>query len=64
MILLGTSAPLITRLATKPSQVGPAFYNKVTLPIGILLATLLSLVPYLQWRGPARSSASASRLQA
>ncbi len=51
MILLGTSAPLITRLATKPSQVGPAFYNKVTLPIGILLAMLLSLVPYLQWRG-------------
>ena len=51
MILLGTSAPLITRLATKPSQVGPAFYNKVTLPIGILLAMLLSVVPYLQWRG-------------
>ena len=51
MVLLGTSAPLITRLASQPSQVSPAFYNRVTLPIGIVLAVLLGLVPYLQWRG-------------
>jgi cytochrome c-type biogenesis protein CcmF len=51
MILLGTSAPLITRFAAKPSQVGPAFYNRVLLPVGIFLACLLGVVPYLNWRG-------------
>lgn len=53
MVLLGTSAPLITRLAAQPAQVSPAFYNRVTLPIGILLAALLAVVPYLQWKGAA-----------
>lgn len=57
MVLLGTSAPLITRLATKPSQVGPAFYNKVTLPIGILLAALLGTVPFLHWKGTSKEFA-------
>jgi cytochrome c-type biogenesis protein CcmF len=57
MVLLGTSAPLITRLATKPSQVGPAFYNRVTLPIGILLAGLLGIVPYLHWKGTSKDFA-------
>jgi cytochrome c-type biogenesis protein CcmF len=57
MILLGTSAPLITRLFAKPSQVGPAFYNRVTLPIGILLATLLGVVPYLHWKGTSKDFA-------
>lgn len=53
VVLLGTSAPLITRLFTQPSQVTPAFYNQVTLPVGIVLALLLGVVPYLQWRGRA-----------
>ncbi|HPC84354.1 MAG TPA: cytochrome c biogenesis protein CcsA [Thermoanaerobaculaceae bacterium] len=52
MVLLGTSAPLLTRLADKPSQVGPSFYNQVTLPIGIALAVLLALVPHLGWKQP------------
>ena len=51
MVLLGTSAPLITRLAAEPSQVSPAFYNRVTLPVGILFAALLGTVPFLHWRG-------------
>ena len=55
MVLLGTSAPLITRLATKPSQVSAAFYNTVTMPIGIVLACLLGTVPYLNWRGVTNS---------
>jgi len=54
MVLLGTSSPLITRLAAQPAQVGPAFYNRVTLPIGIVLAALLGVVPYLHWRGTHR----------
>jgi cytochrome c-type biogenesis protein CcmF len=51
MVLLGTSAPLITRLAAQPSQVSAAFYNRVTLPVGILFAALLGTVPFLHWRG-------------
>ena len=54
MVLFGTSTPLLTRLMTKPSQVGPAFYNRVTLPIGIVLAALLATVPFLQWKGASK----------
>ncbi|HEX4963880.1 MAG TPA: cytochrome c-type biogenesis CcmF C-terminal domain-containing protein [Thermoanaerobaculia bacterium] len=51
VITAGTSAPLLTKVMSNPSQVGPSFYNKVSLPIAILIALLLSLVPYLTWRG-------------
>lgn len=54
VVLVGTSSPLITRLFTKPSQVGADFYNRVTLPVGILLALLLGVVPYLHWKGTAK----------
>ena len=55
VITAGTSAPLLTRFMTSPSQVGPSFYNRVNLPIALLVAFLLALVPYLSWRGnPAR----------
>jgi cytochrome c-type biogenesis protein CcmF len=51
VITAGTSAPLLTRVLKEQAQVGPSFYNKVNLPIAMLLAFLLSLVPYLTWRG-------------
>jgi cytochrome c-type biogenesis protein CcmF len=51
VITLGTSAPLLTRVMENPGQVGPSFYNRVNLPIALLVALLLSLVPYLTWRG-------------
>lgn len=51
VILAGTSAPLITRVMANPGQVGPSFYNRVNLPIALLVAWLLALVPYLTWRG-------------
>lgn len=53
VVALGTSSPLITRLWGEPAQVGPDFYNRVTLPVGIALALLLAIVPYLNWRGAA-----------
>ena len=54
VVTIGTSAPLITRyLAETPSQVGPSFYNRVNLPIALLVAGLLATVPYLTWRGNA-----------
>jgi cytochrome c-type biogenesis protein CcmF len=51
VILTGTSAPLLTKVMSSPGQVGPSFYNRVNLPIALLVALLLSLVPYLTWRG-------------
>jgi cytochrome c-type biogenesis protein CcmF len=51
VVTMGTSAPLLTRFMEDPGQVGPSFYNRVNLPIAILVAALLSAVPYLTWRG-------------
>ena len=51
VITFGTSAPLLTRFMENPGQVGPSFYNQVNLPIALLIAFLLSLVPYLTWKG-------------
>ena len=51
LIAAGTSAPLLTRFMESQSQVGPSFYNKVNLPIAMLVAFLLALVPYLTWQG-------------
>jgi cytochrome c-type biogenesis protein CcmF len=51
VITAGTSAPLLTRFNADPSQVGPSFYNRVNLPIALLVAFLVALVPYLAWRG-------------
>ncbi|MDP9119943.1 MAG: cytochrome c biogenesis protein CcsA [Acidobacteriota bacterium] len=51
VILAGTSAPLYTRLFGNPGQVGPEFYNRVNLPIALLVSLLLALVPYVTWRG-------------
>ncbi len=55
VVAVGTSAPLISRLWGAPSQVGPSFYNEVNLPIALLVALLLSIVPYLSWRGNSRA---------
>jgi cytochrome c-type biogenesis protein CcmF len=55
LIAAGTSAPLLTRFMKEQSPVGPSFYNRVNLPIAMLVAFLLSFVPYLTWKGnPAR----------
>src|SRR5450759_1973273 len=51
VILLGTSAPILTRVLGKPSQVATSFYNVTHRPIAVLIAFLILLVPYLSWRG-------------
>jgi cytochrome c-type biogenesis protein CcmF len=51
VILLGTSAPLLTRLSGNPSQVQTAFYGKTTSPAGFLLVLLAGLVPFVSWKG-------------
>jgi cytochrome c-type biogenesis protein CcmF len=51
VIAVGTSAPLLTKFMENPGQVGPEFYNQVNLPIALLIALLLSAIPYLTWKG-------------
>ncbi len=51
VILLGTSAPLLTRVTGNPSQVQTSFYTKTTIPAAILLALLAGLVAFVSWKG-------------
>jgi cytochrome c-type biogenesis protein CcmF len=51
VILLGTSAPILTRLGGTPSQVQTSFYGKTTTPAGFLLVLLAGLVPFVGWKG-------------
>ena len=51
VILLGTSAPILTRLTSTPSQVQTTFYGKTTTPAGFLLVLLCGLVPFVGWKG-------------
>lgn len=51
VVTSGTSAPLLTRFMENPGQVGPEFYNRVNLPIALLVAFLLALVPFMTWKG-------------
>jgi cytochrome c-type biogenesis protein CcmF len=51
VILLGTSAPILTRLGGTPSQVQTSFYGKTTTPAALLLVLLAGLVPFVGWKG-------------
>lgn len=50
LILVGTSAPLLTRLPffSEPANVSMEYYYKMALPFGILLALLAGLAPFLK----------------
>ncbi|MBL8114701.1 MAG: cytochrome c biogenesis protein CcsA [Acidobacteria bacterium] len=56
VILLGTSAPILTRIFGKASQVATSFYNVTHAPIAILMGLLIALVPFLSWRGETASA--------
>jgi cytochrome c-type biogenesis protein CcmF len=49
LTFLGTSSPIITGLLGNPSQVDISFYNKVNLPVAILMALFLGIIPFLTW---------------
>jgi cytochrome c-type biogenesis protein CcmF len=51
VILLGTSAPLLTRLSGNPSQVQLSFYGATTTPAGFLLLVFSGLVAFVSWKG-------------
>ncbi len=46
---VGMSSPIITGFIGKASQVDVSFYNKVNLPVAIIMAILLGITPLLGW---------------
>lgn len=46
LVLLGTSAPLLTRVFGDPANVTLAYYRSISIPAGIALLLLLVLVPF------------------
>mgnify|MGYP005833594851 CR=1 FL=1 len=48
-IFIGMSSPILTGLMGTASQVDISFYNKVNLPVGIAMALLLGITPFLGW---------------
>jgi len=49
LILLGTSAPLLTRVMENPSAVDLDYYFKTMAPISILILLLIAISPSLRW---------------
>jgi len=49
LTFIGTSSPIITGLMGSPSQVNVSFYDNVNLPVGIIMAILLGITPFLLW---------------
>ncbi len=49
LVMLGTSAPLITRLAEKASNVGQPYYFTTMTPIGVAILLLTALFPAFKW---------------
>jgi cytochrome c-type biogenesis protein CcmF len=50
-VLWGTMFPLITEgFLGQKIQVGPPFFNRVNIPIGLLLLALLGIGPIIAWR--------------
>jgi cytochrome c-type biogenesis protein CcmF len=53
VVLIGTLvAPVSTQLVGPTVHVGPAFYNNVLLPIGLMLLAMTAVVPLIQWGAP------------
>lgn len=50
LVLLGTSAPLLTRIFGEPSAVDLSYYILTNLPIGIILGIVLGLSALLSWK--------------
>lgn len=49
LTFLGTSSPIITGILGNPQNVETSFYNQVNLPVAILMALLLGIIPFFTW---------------
>jgi cytochrome c-type biogenesis protein CcmF len=50
LVFVGTSSPIITGFFGNPSAATISYYNRVHLPIAILMGLLLGIAPLLRWR--------------
>ena len=51
-VLIGTLFPVVTELATGTRlSVGPPYFNRVAVPIALLLLLHMGVGPFLRWRG-------------
>ncbi len=50
LVLIGMSAPLLTRIWGDPSAVAIDYYIKTNLPIGIIIGIAIGMAPLLGWR--------------
>src|SRR5262249_20086202 len=50
LIVVGMSAPLITRLFGPPSNVQTSYYNLVNAPLAVAMCLLLGIAPLMRWR--------------
>ncbi|MDF1543529.1 MAG: cytochrome c biogenesis protein CcsA [bacterium] len=49
LVLVGTSAPLLTRVTGEPSAVGLPYYFATMTPVAIVVMFLITLVPAYRW---------------
>jgi cytochrome c-type biogenesis protein CcmF len=49
-VLWGTTFPLISEALGQKIQVGPPFYNRVNVPLGLILLFLMGVGPVIAWR--------------
>ncbi len=49
VVLLGTSAPLLSRIWGAPAQVGPDFYNRMGFWLAVVFALFVGGTPFLGW---------------
>ncbi|HSN54323.1 MAG TPA: cytochrome c biogenesis protein CcsA, partial [Candidatus Sulfomarinibacteraceae bacterium] len=49
VVLVGTSAPILTQLWGQPAQVGPEYYNAMGFWIAVVFALFLAGTPFLAW---------------
>ncbi|MBK7140699.1 MAG: cytochrome c biogenesis protein CcsA [bacterium] len=49
LVLIGTSAPLLTRVTENPSNVGQPYYFATMTPIAVCILLLISLFPVFRW---------------
>jgi cytochrome c-type biogenesis protein CcmF len=49
LVMIGTSAPLLTRLAEKASAVGQPYYFNTMTPIAVAILLLITLFPVFRW---------------
>lgn len=49
LVLIGTSAPLLTRVTDNPSNVSMSYYFSTITPIAVLILLLIATFPSLRW---------------